>query len=90
MEFNLLPDLVILKILKYLCSYKRDLANFGSANKYLNSTVNANLHLIYYEHLELDNKVIRPIKQDRPILSMVMTCHMEKMTMTKYHIDLNR
>ena len=90
MEFDLLPDLVITKILKYLCSHKKDLANFGSVNKYLNSTVHANFHLIYYEHLELDNKVIKPIKPDRPILSMVMTCHMEKMNMTECHIDLNR
>ena len=91
MEFALLPDLVILKILKLLQNSLEDVNNLKHVNTTFRNIVTDNFHLLYYEHLCIDNKTINfSIKLGRPILKLKMTCQAEAMTMPKYSIDPGR
>lgn len=91
MEFHLLPDLVLLKILKLLQSSLEDVNSLKHVNRTLRNIVSDNFHLLYYEHLCIDNKIINfGIKLGRPILKLTMTCHAEALTMPRYHIDPGR
>jgi hypothetical protein len=90
-DFGLLPELVTLKILKFLKSSLSDIENLKQVNRHFNSIINYHFHLLYYEHLNIDNKTIHQgLRLDRPILSFEMTCYAERLTMPKYHIDPQR
>ena len=91
MEFHLLPDLVLLKILKLLQSSLEDVNSLKHVNRTFQNIVKDNFHLLYYEHLCIDNKTINfSIKLGRPILKLKMTCHAEALTMPRYNIDPGR
>ena len=91
MEFALLPDLVLLKILKLLQNSLKDVNNLKQVNTTFRNIVTDNFHLLFYEHLCIDNKTINfSIKLGRPILKLKMTCHAEALTMPKYNIDPGR
>ena len=91
MEFALLPDLVLLKILKLLQNSLEDVNNLKQVNTTFRNIVTDNFHLLFYEHLCIDNKTINfSIKLGRPILKLKMTCHAEALTMPKYNIDPGR
>jgi len=88
MELALLPDLVLIKILKLLQSNLEDVNNLKNVNTTFRKIVTDNFHLLYYEHLCIDNKAINfSIKLGRPILKLTMTCYAEALTMPKYNID---
>ena len=91
MELALLPDLVLIKILKLLQSNLEDVNNLKNVNTTFRKIVTDNFHLLYYEHLCIDNKAINfSIKLGRPILKLTMTCYAEALTMPKYNIDPGR
>ena len=91
MELALLPDLVLIKILKLLQSNLEDVNNLKNVNTTFRKIVTDNFHLLYYEHLCIDNKAINfRIKLGRPILKLTMTCYAEALTMPKYNIDPGR
>ena len=91
MEFALLPDLVLLKILKLLQNSLKDVNNLKQVNTTFRNIVTDNFHLLFYEHLCIDNKTINfSIKLGRPTLKLKMTCHAEALTMPKYNIDPGR
>ena len=91
MELALLPDLVLIKILELLQSNLEDVNNLKNVNTTFRNIVTDNFHLLYYEHLCIDNKAINfSIKLGRPILKLTMTCYAEALTMPKYSIDSGR
>ena len=88
MEFDLLPDMIMIKILRFLRMNKKDINSLKQVNTYLNEIINDNYHMVYYDHIEINNKTIdTKIRFGRPILAMDMKCFAEKFTMPKYDID---
>ena len=91
MELAHLPDLVLIKILKMLQGSLEDVNNLKHVNRTFHNIVSDNFHLLYYQHLCLDNRTINfSIKLSRPILKLKMTCHAEAFTIPKYNIDPGR
>ena len=91
MEFDGLPDLVLIKLLKFLRKSVADINNLKYVNRRLYKLVADYYNILYYKHLNLDNQTIdKEIKYSRPILSLDMTCHAESMNIPKYQINHER
>ena len=91
MEFDGLPDLVLIKLLKFLRKSVADINNLKYVNRRLYKLVTNYYNILYYNQLNIDNQTInKEIKYSRPILSLCMTCHAESMNIPKTQINHER
>jgi len=83
-----LPDLVMVKILRFLMHNVNDVENLSFTNRQLNYLVQDNFASLYYEDLKIDNKSFKSnLKKMKPILSLELCMYVEGYTCPKYDIN---
>jgi len=83
-----LPDLVMVKILKFLMHNVNDVENLAFTNRQLKYFVQDNFANLYYDDLKIDNKSFKTnLKNMKPILSLELCIHVEANTCPKYEIN---